>query len=299
MKENKDSLYYGIILILLLYGFTFYSVMNIISYAEMINFTCPDNAYCLKTSSTDLTYSFAENQYIENNSLLPFNTFNLQNQKNITTHYNATNSFENETLGSVPSFWTDISTNDAITQVNNTDATHSYALELVSTPTGLARIYRYFSPQSYLFFVELWYKPIDATRQGYILFFEDAVQKLTFRCANDLFYWHDGAWQTLDTIPLDNTWFHLRFEISSYTDTTNIYINGYDEGNYSNSNVATYINRLDFSADQGFDYNYYIDAIGFSMYNYDMGDNVVPYQYYNSVQEIQYYPFCYDECLKL
>lgn len=235
----------------------------------------------IKTSqfTDDYDYTFQNRNYVE------YTNPNISDYVNIANHttqysglYNATNSFENETVGTLPNKWIDASTGNAIVQVNNSDATHSHILELFSTPIGNARVEKRFAPifDVSIETVELWFKTNDSWSQSYIVFFESAVQKLTFRCVGNTFQWHDGSWQILDTIPKNNTWIHIRFDFDVDLDQADIYINGYDEGTYAFSNTALWLNVLVFVSDHATYYYSWFDAIGWSHYDYDVNDNIIP-----------------------
>jgi len=203
---------------------------------------------------------------------------NLRHNNIITGDYNGTYSFINDTIGSIPKGWINLSINNAIARVSGYNDKHNQILNMKVIDNGDSEIKQSFDDGSQISeSIEFWIKTNNTTYSSYFLVYSNNVNKLTFRINSNLFSWHDGAWQTLDIIPLNNAWYHIKFDLDCITDKADIYINNYYEGNYGFSNVIDNFDEIRFLLDNDDYYETNIDAIGYSWSsNYTINENKYP-----------------------
>lgn len=225
-------------------------------------------------ASDNLRYDFKKDSLDTSDK----DNINLRHNNIITGDYNGTYSFDKDIIGNVPIGWVNLSENNALAQILSYNDGHNQILNMKVIDAGDSKISQSFDDNEQVSgSIEFWIKSTDCTYITHFYVYSNNIQKLDFRLSNDLFEWHDGAWQTLDIIPLDNVWYHLRFDLDCITDTVNIYISNYFEGNYGFSNLMDDFNEIRFTTTTAMDYECNIDAVGYSWStNYTTSENIYP-----------------------
>jgi len=203
---------------------------------------------------------------------------NLRHNDIITNEYSGVYSFVNDS--GTPNGWDNLSVGNGRIEVFDTVDKHDSVLSLITIDVDSAQIEQEFDDgNQYDEMVELWYRTNDATRTSYIRLFEQDTASVVFQITGDLFKIHNGiSYQTLDTIPHNNVWYHIEIDFVCATDRTYIYINDYYEGGFDFSNAADAIDTLAF-LNEGFAGGYSIsfDAVGYTWEgNYTLHGNKTP-----------------------
>lgn len=229
----------------------------------------------LETSQADnLRYDFKKNIIDTSNKT----KINLRHNDLITGDYNGTYGFANDTIGSIPMGWINVSTNNAKAQISGYNDGHNKVLNLKVIDNGDAVIKQIFDDGEQISgSIEFWISTTDADYFTYIMIFDNNAQKLNLRIATNKFQWYTTDWQDLDITPLDNIWYHIRLELNCITDSVDIYINDYYEGNFAFQVVLDNFDELRFNLNNDEYYETNIDAIGYSWSsNYTLNENKYP-----------------------
>ena len=220
--------------------------------------------------------------YILNDNILLYNTTNINLRHNniITNDYNGTYSF-NETIGSFPTGWNNLSVGNGNVEISEYFNVHNTILNLTTIDTDDAKIEQIFDDGNQISdSIELWFLTTDATHTSYILLFDNDLQAITLRIVSDTFSIHNGIdWITFDTIPYDNEWYHIKIDFDCITDNATFYINNYNESSHNFGNDGNNINKIQFinSGVGATVYSDYFDAVGYPFSsNYTLNENIYP-----------------------
>jgi len=265
---------------LLFFIFTIYSIfIPFNTFIQPSNDSTDYNLNSSQSTSNTVDYIIDDNTLF-NSQNSNITNINLRHNNIITNYYNGTYIF-NESLGSLPSGWTDLSIGVGIVQVLNYSINKHYGLlSLETINVDDARIEQVFDDGNQVSgSIELWFFTTDCTHTSYILLFDGALQCITFNIVADIMRIHDGVgWHTFDTIPYDDIWYHLRIDFDCVTDTSTFYINDYNEGTHNFGNVGNNINEIEFvnSGVVG-SYDLVVDSVGYSFSsNYTLTENKYP-----------------------
>ncbi len=206
-------------------------------------------------------------------------TYNTRLPTNITQHYNATYSFENDINGTVPNGW--IKTGDGVVEVLNNYNEHDKVLNISGIGVDVVQLQNQFIDYDYGV-IEFWiYNKGYTGGSGVISLYGGTT-------ASELFFGGDGSitWRTFtgsyDSIGIFdlNVWNHFKFSLNTTGNRNNnlsIWVNEIQYLNEGETYFDTsYFDVLFFGMSTVS--NYVIDAIGYSWdTNYSIGDNIVPY----------------------
>ena len=232
----------------------------------------------LKTSQTNdnLRYDFGKNNLDTSNKT----NVNLRHNNIITGDYNGTYSFVNDINGNVPIGWNNLSVGNGRTvALISTIDKHYAMIRLKTIDTDDARIEQEFDDGSQIEgIIEFWFRTSEATKTSYIRVFSNTDSCINIRITGDVFQMYEsGVPTTLDTIPIDNDWYHFKIGFDCITDTSDIWINGYYEGIFDFNIIGISLDTLDFLNAGAGNYLDYYDAIGYSWDpNYIIGENIYP-----------------------
>lgn len=203
---------------------------------------------------------------------------NLRHNNIITGDYNGTYSFANDTIGSIPIGWNNLSENNALAQILGYNDGHNQILNMKVIDAGDSVIKQTFDDGEQISgSIEFWIKTTDADYDSYFIIYDNNVQKLNLRISTNKFQWYTTDWQDLDIIPLDNIWYRIRLNFDCISDTVDIYINDYYEGNFAFQVVLDNFDELRINLNSNEYYETNIDAIGYSWsFNYTINENKYP-----------------------
>ncbi|MFX0006167.1 MAG: hypothetical protein ACFFAV_05495 [Candidatus Hermodarchaeota archaeon] len=205
---------------------------------------------------------------------------NITYTEPMSGYYPATYGFEDTRDGSYPNGWKIEEESGTTFQIiSGLDGHHKVAEFYDNDNTNIAYMRRDLCSTQIHGEVEWWMR-ISALRQSYVAFRENDVSGayatyIAFNY-NGWLQYCDGASQNIqDYTP--NTWYHIKLEFNCDTDKINVSVNGVQKitnGNFWNP--VNNIGGIEFYSGGagGVDYNFYIDAIGFSWDPYyAIGDN--------------------------
>jgi len=123
--------------------------------------------------------------------------------------------------------------------------------------------------------------------------------------ANQFKKFDNTGWSNLGLVPLVNTWYHVKFDFEcttgSYSNLAQYYwkvfVNGKEFGDYTFDNDNAYTDNLFIYSSIGhYAYSTYYDAIGYSWdSDYNVNDNIIPYNYKTNTIEIDNWGFFNNE----
>jgi len=231
------------------------------------------------TSSDILRYDFEKDSLVDS---VNKSKMNLRHNNIITGDYNGTYSFINDS--GFPIGWNDLSVSPANTSVQSYFNKHQTILNLSVINSNDAQCEQIFYEGSQVSgIVELWFSISDVSQSISIRLMNGATQCVIFNSVANIFRIYNGANPfILDTIPVNNQWYHLKLSFDCITDTFDVYINNYNEGNYNFYTNDIEINRVDYLVASTEVYSLCLDAIGYSWStNYTIDDNKYP-----NIQEV-------------
>lgn len=236
--------------------------------------------------STDINYQFNTEIFLNENDIETNDSYNLRHPLIYTEIYNATFSFTNDDDGSTPNGWTDESTGTSGIQVYDYLGYHDKVLELNDTDASNYAAVKYDFTDSESGSIEFWFRTTDSTKDNEIRIYGNAGYAVTVFTSTSLLYVKDGASSvsTTETIS-NNVWYHIRidFEAGSgaymglSSDTFYIYVNGIRHGDYDFVNPSTQLEYIYLFCLAGSGYKAYYDGIGFTIDEYQLGSNLIPY----------------------
>ena len=218
-------------------------------------------------------------------------------QNNITTHYSsedlalmhysATNSFENDTIGAEPGWFEDVHPDGGTVQVINELGGHAQVLELYdNSPISLnSYVAKNLSSKEYGT-IEYWIRSDDASKACSFLLRNNVSDMILMTTLGNVLSVYDGAsWDRIGVIE-NNIWYHFRIDFECSTGgyrglsqyNGRIFINGRNCGVFHFINNESQGSQIIWGTNflpEIANYNYYIDAIGFSWDpDYEIGDNI-------------------------
>ncbi len=222
------------------------------------------------------------------------NTYNTRLPTNITQHYNATYSFENEVglnltnIDYIDTFTTDDT--NGFAEIVYEIGGHQEVLNISGNGDNGAKTLMYNDINVSIGTVEFWWRYVDLG-QGFIFFrlYSEFAYMITghMRSDNNRLYWQYG--DGLGGITADymivqpETWYHMKYFFNCTSDTYSLWVNDdlkFDNENFYNDRITDYIISSNFRLEAGGgvnSLNAQVDAIGYSWDNYTVGDNIVPY----------------------
>lgn len=270
-----------------------FTLASIIIFILMLNIKTLN----VKADDSNLDFEF-QNEILYDNPISNITkTWNVRNQTIVTPYYNGTYGFDNDSIGSVPIGWNDESTGVAFSQVINGIGVHGYVTQVHS---GALAIDDGILTQNFddgvqvSGSIDFWIISNDTSWTTYIHLIKTSNALINIRIVNNLFQVHTGSWQTLDTIPLDDTWYNIRIDFECggggykglSDDEFDIYINTYHEGTYDFSIIGINIEQFKIFMDSYQCYNSSLDAVGYTWSsNYTLGNNLIPMKEYTGLQE--------------
>lgn len=270
------------------------------------------NVKPVKGALADISYDFNNNVLYDSNSFTYDNSFNLaDNITSFTQNYNASYSFENDTIETHPDhFVITEGSGSAVDVIANLD-NHNKVVRMNTTTTGagqLSSISNFFSIQTYGT-IEFWYQSndVDVNHANYIGLRNSGVLAIFYFAISDLWKYDDGATKNVPnvSIPLDNIWQHIRidFELTGggylgMAQYQSIFtVNGISSGFLNIRTNEASLNEL-YLFNSGFHANYEqrVDAIGYSwLSNYTISDNIFPnVETDTSLRQINAYEFVFN-----
>lgn len=232
----------------------------------------------VSANSTDnLKYEFKKNILFDDSVSLNKDIINLRHNNIMTKDYKGTYSFNN-TIGSIPIGWNNLSEGNGNCFIQENLKNHDKILKLSVIDADNSKIEQIFvdgNQESGI--IEFWFSSSNCIYINNFQIVSGGTIGVFFRIYNDKFQYANGGWQDLDIIPLDNIWYHIKFDFNCITDKTDIYINDYYEGNYDFINPLNNFDRIWFENVDTAVYNSFVDAIGYSWSsNYTIGLNKYP-----------------------
>ena len=236
----------------------------------------------VNASSDNLRYDFKKNILDTSNK----ENVNLKHNNIITGNYNASYSFENDTINQYPSGFIINDDGGSLKVISELDK-HNKVLEMYdNNSVQYVSIIKNFLTSvnfgSFEYFVQL-----NDTTKGLELILENGENVLFgLLIDSDKFQYYDGSWNDVELVALDNTWYHIRIDfectngnyksLSQYN--WQIFINNIHYGNYNFANNEIESTTLQFkSGISALNYYLYIDSLGLTwLDNYTLGLNKYP-----------------------
>lgn len=228
------------------------------------------------THETDMiNYDFKKNTLFDS---LDKDLVNLRHNNIITKDYNGTYSFINDTIESKPIGWNNLSSNNAKAFIQDNFKEHDKIINISNRDVGDGYLEQIFDDGSQVSgIIEFWILSTNISYNSYVILVDNALQCILFLISENNFRINDGGWQNLDIIPTNNDWYHIYIDFDCITDTTDIYINDYYEGNYGFGNIGNSIDRIWLMNDNAIVYSTCYDAIGYDWSsNYTLTENIYP-----------------------
>lgn len=254
-----------------------------ISLFLIIFLSIPIKSYC---APSDIDIDFAANNYENTGTPAEF-LLNSQNCSNPTDVYNATYSFTNDYRYSIYN-WTDNSGSGCETGITETFMSHSKVLNLSdSSAVNTASIYTSFNGKIEGTF-EFWFSTLDTSDDSRMNFLDGSTVgfRVGFR-AGRLQYRNGASWADLVNPAQDNTWYHIRIDFDTVSDTYDIWVDGIFT--ISNAPFESTVAEIDFIV---FDTHAtaitdgaFIDALGYEWLSYSHWDGFFPYELLNNTLE--------------
>ena len=193
--------------------------------------------------------------------------------------YEATYSFEDDAVGSVPSGWGEAATATVVPAFNK----HNQVIEMVRDGSTAIISQTFTDGVQTSGTVEFWFGSDDVTRLSHARLYSDGGSSgLYVSLSNDKIQYYDGGYIDI-TDAKDNVMYHIRIDFEcaggAYkglaADTFYIYVDGVKFGAYPFKVAVDDIDSLYFTLNSGNVYNSYVDAVGYSWTTYDIGDNTI------------------------
>ena len=202
-------------------------------------------------------------------------------------YYFATYGFENDINGRTPGWFQEVGTRGGSVKVVEELGGHKKILELRDTSSGFnAHVIKTLFATPEFGTIEYWMRSDYPKLCGFRLDNGLIVNEMiTMRIAFNILQYQNGTgWNNIRIIQ-NNTWYHIRVDFEcttgNYTGlsqyTWRIYVNSINYGEFNFINNQNQASRIEWYTDYIFSlmgYSYYIDAIGFSWTNYNLGDNL-------------------------
>ena len=223
-------------------------------------------------STTDTEYIPTTDTFYESSNPEYNDSFNIGNPTDYTGHYNATYSFENDVIGSVPEGWINYDETNCFSTIIENQNGHNKVLQLNDTVIGYKAVIVNKFINITKGTIELWFATSDYTQNTYVQLQESESNRLLIAFRNSQIQYSSGVGY-IDTgiTPLNNTWFHVKIIFDCITDTYDLFINGLEINTDINFiAVATYISNLRLNTlEVDLEYISYFDAIGYSWDGYN------------------------------
>jgi hypothetical protein len=262
----------------------------------------------VKTSAVgDLEYEFQESIGYNATNPVPDLTMNYRNQTEYTEIFNGTYSFTGElglTSTAISFIDSDTSGVGCSVEIVNLSDGHLEVLELNDTSGNQVEAYNLFSSGQASGSVEFWWKVEDATTTNYFFIYDGVSPCVYIVIQNDEFKYNDGVLKSTGVVALDNIWYHIKIDFEAgaggylglLADTYYFHINGERYGAYGFNTVDTSLDRIRITSNGGGTDDAWWDAVGYSWdVDYNLDDNIIPYNFKNNSQEIDKWEFFNNE----
>lgn len=226
--------------------------------------------------------------------------------------YNATYSFIDDSDGSVPTDWFDISSSGCSARINNSFNNHYKILNLYdNSGTGTAGIYTTFDTNQIDPIIEFWISSSNFHLDYTIMLREGAIQIVKLYISSYDLEYYDSS-DTLRVVSTDcfinNVWSHFKIVCNDSFDSFDVYIDSILVGNdleYRNPVLNGIDGIIVQSRHSNDNYYYYFDAFGYSWDSfYNIGDNLEHYsigdnrfsliEYNQEIKEVDKFEFAYE-----
>lgn len=244
------------------------------------------NVSSVKAALGDITYNFNDDILFTSSELgrqsdtdNSSNTFNVREREQITGHFNATYSFENDDYGSEPNGFVSSNTGISTTTIQDYKG-HDKVLQFNdSNGVDVCQVDQVLPVQILNQTIEFWFLKDDVGSPTtiYMYWFEDSFSGANIRpelifIDNDVFYYTDSNQLIKADYNIANVWFHYKLILDNFTSTFDFYINNILEGDNLpyRSNATLGINNFRMLSTTSAILNSYIDAIGYSWSQYNV-----------------------------
>lgn len=272
VKELKTIL--RVILFVALFMLLYTVFSSIFASANLQTSQSVDNIeYTFQNDNLFNSTGLGQQRWWDNSS----DTFNIRQKEEITNHFNATYSFENEIDGTnstdIDFITQDDSGSACLASVISNFSKHDKILQLDDNSAAFGiGIFNDF-PSNYLDGVyEFWFAKNSITNDFYFKILEDTDTLVMIRFQADDIDYYDGVYHSIiDDVIIVNSWFYIEIETDDTANTFNFYLNGIliDSGLDYDTNSVLGANAIQMFTEAGEKLITYIDAIGYSWDGYN------------------------------
>ena len=232
---------------------------------------------------SNINYTFDNNVIFDSDITSYKDPYNLKYQQEYTEIYNATYTFTNDIVGSIPNDWFSVGGINTVGVIDNFNG-HNKVLELIDNNNSETLIIRntIITPTNDTIF-EMWLtKNSTNSNTNYevnLIEVSTTVITITLK-ENDLKYFSGSELTIKNNFIVANNWFHLRIHLNDSFNTFDVYINGILEGNnlnYRNPSTLNGITIFDIRTNSAdFGYTCYFDGLGYTIgENFDFEGDLI------------------------
>jgi len=252
-------------------------------------------------STNDIDYTFENKEYYNQDSFEYknnySNNYNTRNITSITEIYEASYSFTDDAIGSIPNGWNDDSGfPNEVSVIEGLDG-HNKVLQYNDTAILGASTFLNI-PEATNGIIEFWVRTTANNKFTQVLLWDSDANKginIFVEYNTGKFSYHDGTFKDITTHVI-NTWYRIKI-IFDFTSDWEIEINGIQYGSFSWVGVPVDMDVIKIHT-ESVETNFlsYLDGVGIDwLSNYSIGNNLIPLIETNtSIIEIDKYEFSYD-----